>query len=172
MRRDLCYNCFGGYLDDKNSNPLDLVHEEENGFKLYVGSKWAAQDLILLKAHSISHVVMCLADFKPPFATEDVLYHELPIDDEGNDHEADPRSLWPAAMKFMDEVRAQGQPILVHCMWGMNRSVSTTAVYLCHAKVTSSISEALSLIKRSRKLASPQDRYVKWAKLYVSQYLS
>lgn len=70
-------------------------------------------------------------------------------------------------MAFLREAKAQGHPTLVHCVAGVNRSVTTLAIFLVLEGAAASIVEAVELIKERRSVAAPLVRYVRFAERYV-----
>lgn len=71
-------------------------------------------------------------------------------------------------MTFMKEAHAQGASVLVHCVAGMNRSVTTLAIYMVLNGMAKNLKEALALIKTRRTIARPLARYKNWAEQYLA----
>ena len=72
-------------------------------------------------------------------------------------------------MAFLREAKAQGHPTLVHCVAGVNRSVTTLAIFLVLEGAADSIVEAVELIKERRSVAAPLVRYVRFGEKYVER---
>jgi hypothetical protein len=72
-------------------------------------------------------------------------------------------------MAFMRKAKAQGHPTLVHCVAGVNRSVTTLAIFLVLEGAAASIVEAVELIKERRSVAAPLVRYVRFAEQYIER---
>lgn len=72
-------------------------------------------------------------------------------------------------MVFLREAKAHGHPTLVHCVAGVNRSVTTLAIFLVLEGAAASIVEAVELIKERRSVAAPLVLYVRFAEQYVER---
>jgi predicted protein tyrosine phosphatase len=72
-------------------------------------------------------------------------------------------------MAFLRTAKAQGARTLVHCVAGVNRSVTTLAIFLVLEGAAESVEEAVGLIKERRSVAAPLVRYVRFAETYVER---
>ena len=59
--------------------------------------------------------------------------------------------------------------MLVHCVAGVNRSVTTLAVFMVLDGMADSVAEAVEMIQERRTVARPLLRYVEWGEAYVRQ---
>ncbi len=57
----------------------------------------------------------------------------------------------------------------MHCVAGVNRSVTTLAIFLVLEGAAASVEEAVALIKERRSAAAPLVRYVRFAEQYVER---
>lgn len=77
------------------------------------------------------------------------------------------------AAHFIQEHRARGHSVLVHCAAGRSRSVSVILFYMTHAPEWAgrwkSVEEALDHIQRVRPSAGPNDGFIAQLKKYVTR---
>ena len=94
---------------------------------MYVGGIRVAQNIQLLKAVGITHVINCSAITTENFFPETFSYKSLYMNDSpGEDLACHIYSV----VAVIDEVRRRGQKVLVHCTQGVSRSCSFCIAYL------------------------------------------
>lgn len=94
---------------------------------MYVGGIRVAQNIQLLKAVGITHVINCSAITTENFFPETFTYKSLYMNDSpGEDLACHIYSV----VAVIDEVRRKGQKVLVHCTQGVSRSCSFCIAYL------------------------------------------
>lgn len=118
---------------------------------LFLGSGNAAAELKELRAHKITHVLNCADDVENFFDGE-FTYLRLEIEDFGQDKGIS--RVFGDAFKFLEEVKASQQRVLVHCAAGANRSASVVIAWIMHSRQLS-LKEAFKVVKSKRKGISP-----------------
>ena len=58
--------------------------------------------------------------------------------------------------------------VLVHCAWGINRSVTTAAIFLVLIDAFPGFDEAVAAIRAARPQAGPHAQYRKWAMDFIA----
>jgi len=119
---------------------------------IWLGNKAASQDRSWLKQNQIRAVFNCTKDL--PFTQGlPINMYRVPVDD--NLQEAEIRNLqhwsWEIIYKLSKEHSA-GNPVLVHCFAGMQRSAAVMAMYLI-SKYRCTTDEAIAYIKMKRPIA-------------------
>mmetsp|Transcript_107430 Transcript_107430/g.321279 ORF Transcript_107430/g.321279 Transcript_107430/m.321279 type:complete len:266 (-) Transcript_107430:45-842(-) len=108
-----------------------------------------------LLRHGITHIVNCAREFECPFQ-EDFEYLHVLATDNTNQLMI---QFWPAACEFIDEARADGGRVLVHCAGGHSRSGSTAVAYLMRSGNTT-LHEALAAAREKRYSISPNPGFL------------
>ncbi len=118
---------------------------------LWLGNRNAALDPTWLEAKGIKAVFNCTKDI--PFRPEIQRKYRVPVDDNLEPEEIRNLELWAYEIvyKLTREVQT-GQPILVHCAAGMQRSAASIALYLM-ATQNMTPDEAIAFIKARRPIA-------------------
>jgi hypothetical protein len=169
---------------------LDVPSPSGTGarFKMYVGDhisaglmpKHTARSWALFEHVGITHVInCCVADFegapKPlwtPHARRGVQYGILVTNDQnyGALQDEHPMGQWPAVMALMREALhcPTGGSVLVHCFAGMNRSVTTAAVFMALHGFAADVRAAVDAIKTRRAAADPHQEYIAFGEEYVA----
>eukprot|EP00762_Andalucia_godoyi_P003357 ANDGO_06643.mRNA.1 phopshatase len=142
-------------------------------FRLYVGQRESAMSADTFRFHDIKYVVNCAVASVPNHfenrSDMGVKYIGLNVDDTSpDDRVADPTSQWPAVMEFAEQARQEKTGLLIHCWAGMNRSVSTAAVFMVLSGYAPGVISAIRTIASHRPVSSPMPKYVRWAAEYVS----
>lgn len=138
---------------------------------VYVGRYRAARDMAFLKKHGITHIVNCAASSCESMYPAEFTYLNLPLKDEPASEEQLHLPLTPlarfipSASFFIQDCLDNGGRVMVHCRKGISRSVSIVAGYLMYERGASLV-EALTLVRRRRKVADPNVWFVEDLKLY------
>ena len=77
-----------------------------------------------------------------------------------------------AAVQRVEQWRAEGRPVLIHCAQGHGRTATITAAILIRLGLASDVDEALSLIVAARPLAKPSRQQEAALRRYVEENLS
>jgi hypothetical protein len=171
-----------------NSPHYHCVYQSpSSGFKLLVGDLVSANDRGTVHSEKVTHIVNCCAASCGtnetewmPFKADGVKYSILFTDDHfasGNDvlnakgaDSQDPRAQWPDAIELLKEAHKEGSVALVHCAWGINRSVTTAAVFMALNGLAPSFDAAVLMIKKERRQAGPLKQYRLWAVQFIENY--
>ena len=118
---------------------------------LWLGDRRAARDPMWLQQHNIKSVFNCTKDI--PFVEFIKRKYRVPVDDNLEPEEIRNLELWSyeVVMKMTNEYKT-GQPILVHCAAGMQRSAACVALFLMATKHLTP-DDAIQYIKKKRPVA-------------------
>jgi len=96
---------------------------------LWLGNFNSSKDEVFLKTKNISTVFNCTKDL--PFSPLATTRYRVPVDDNLQADEIRNMELWSYEIiyKLVHEMK-KGQPVLVHCAAGMQRSAAVVAMYL------------------------------------------
>ena len=130
----------------EDANPADEILPG-----IWLGSYKAASSEHWLSEHGIKCVFNCTKDiaFHPSIPKK----YRVPVDDNLKEEEIRNLELWSYEIvyKLLKEYKA-GQPILVHCAAGMQRSAASMAMFLIVLK-NMKPSEAIAYIRSKRPIA-------------------
>lgn len=143
----------------------------EGEWACFVGDRYAAASRGFMEHHGITRVVNCGAanglpnhfEHCPPFLQYRTLH--------SNDMDLrikSPAEQWSVILPFLRQAQEEGARTLIHCVAGINRSVTTCALYLVHSGAFDRVRDAVVHIKVCRPQAGPQERYVVWAEKYLA----
>lgn len=118
---------------------------------LYVCGDVPARDLAILKRHAITHVVNLGGRGISNHFPDKFKYLRLCIRD---DVREDIRPVLMAVITFIDDARANGGTVLVHCKQGISRSVTTALAYVM-AREAVSLEDAMKDMRKCRPIANP-----------------
>jgi protein-tyrosine phosphatase len=71
---------------------------------------------------------------------------------------------------LLKEAHKEGSVALVHCAWGINRSVTTAAVFMALHGIAPSFDAAVMMIKKERRQAGPLKQYRLWAVQFIEAH--
>lgn len=130
----------------EKANPADEIIPG-----IWIGSHKAALNQHWLSEHHIASVFNCTKDiaFHPSIANK----YRIPVDDNLKEEEIRNLELWSYEIvyKMINEYK-KGQPILVHCAAGMQRSAASVAMFLIALK-NMKPQEAVDYIRSRRPIA-------------------
>lgn len=141
--------------------------------RIYIGSMMAAGDYDNLYEHKITHIVNCCASDFPnprqhtPFKETGIQYAILYTDDSIHEESQNPCRQWPAILEFITNAYEKNGHILIHCLAGVNRSVTTLSIWLVLNKFATSFDTAVEMIRTVRKHVNPIPSYREWAKDFL-----
>lgn len=118
---------------------------------MYVGGKQIAQDLEMLKATGITHVLNCAGDICDNYFTDDFTYLKLFLLDSPNE---DLMCVLYEALDYIDSARKSGGRIFVHCQQGVSRSTVVCIAYLMHLQ-SKDYNECFEYVRARRGVCRP-----------------
>ena len=122
---------------------------------IYIGDISSAFNRDELKKLGITHILSAILGVDPPFPN-DFTYMNVHI----RDVTKEPLSQHlDECVEFIEQAVNNGERILIHCMAGKSRSVSIVIAYLI--KQGMSFTEAYDLVKFYRRVANPNQGFVK-----------
>ena len=129
-----------------SQNPADEIIPN-----LWLGNRAAALDRRWLDQKGIKSVFNCTKDI--PFVPQIQRKYRVPVDDNLEAQEIRNLEHWSyeVVMKMTREYRT-GQPMLVHCYAGMQRSAACTAMFLIATR-NMNPDQAISYIQSKRDIA-------------------
>jgi protein tyrosine phosphatase len=133
-------------VDLASANPADEIVPG-----MWLGSYRAATDPHWLSQHGIKAVFNCTKDI--PFVPDIQRKYRIPVDDNLQPEEIRNLELWSyeIVLKVTREYQT-GQPILVHCAAGMQRSAASIAMFLMATRGLTP-DEAIKYIQARRPIA-------------------
>eukprot|EP00928_Gymnodinium_smaydae_P087555 TRINITY_DN71806_c0_g1_i1.p1 TRINITY_DN71806_c0_g1~~TRINITY_DN71806_c0_g1_i1.p1 ORF type:complete len:241 (+),score=28.75 TRINITY_DN71806_c0_g1_i1:93-815(+) len=127
---------------------------------LYIGNKQAAGDRELLRRKGV--VAICAVGARTMF-NDDLVYHHVSIEDNGNE------SMMPHfsdACTFIHVQRRRGA-ILVHCKGGVSRSPTMLIAYLMRHEQLS-LADATQIVKLAWPAAKPREIFLQDLQVFES----
>ena len=115
-----------------------------------------ACDIEELKRNGIGYILNCAAECQNVHLPDDIKELHLNIRDE-NDFDLTP--FFEEANVFMNKVRMSGEVILIHCKFGISRSVSFIIAYLVKY-FGFTVQNALMYIKKIRQHVNPNQGFL------------
>lgn len=118
---------------------------------IWLGNARAANDPHFLRTKGIKAVFNCTKDV--PFHETVLRRYRVPVDDNLQEDEIRNLELWSYEIVYKMQLEVKkGQPILVHCMAGMQRSAASLAMYLVATRRMKT-EDAIKFIKSKRAIA-------------------
>jgi len=112
---------------------------------------------------NITHILTVARALHPKFQSE-ITYHLLDVDDWLGE---DLLSHFEDAFSFIDFARSLHQPLLVHCLAGVSRSVTVVIGYLMKRE-NMDFRHAVELVQSKRQVASPNKAFLRQLQIYES----
>lgn len=133
---------------------------------LYVGDKRTARNMKKMQDLGIAYIVNATIEIRNYFDKEPGFnYFNVPIMD------TDIANVLPyfnEAIEFIDEGRAQGHSVFIHCQQGVSRSACIALAYLMKKK-RMSLKEGYTLLKRARPQVRVRPNFLKQLVIYSQQ---
>eukprot|EP00730_Choanoeca_flexa_P014416 TRINITY_DN6299_c0_g1_i1.p1 TRINITY_DN6299_c0_g1~~TRINITY_DN6299_c0_g1_i1.p1 ORF type:complete len:466 (+),score=35.22 TRINITY_DN6299_c0_g1_i1:208-1605(+) len=117
---------------------------------LYLGSERDAHNLDLLRKNRISYILNVTTTVQNKFERE-FQYQQLGVIDTPD---ADIQEYFEIAIAFIEQARAEGKRVLVHCQAGISRSTTIVLAYLM-ATQHKTLNDALEYVRRCRSIVDP-----------------
>ncbi|PRP80677.1 hypothetical protein PROFUN_11636 [Planoprotostelium fungivorum] len=122
---------------------------------LYLGSCRDARDRQALASSDVKFIVNCALEWM--HETEGIQIHRMDWEDTTSQVITESIQL---GLSFLDQVRADGGKVLVHCMVGKSRSASLVVAYLMHRE-NMSLRQALDHTKNCRDIIRPNQGFLR-----------
>lgn len=136
---------------------------------LYLGARLTAADLPQLQQHKITAVLDVTAEFAALDGlclSGDMQYLNIPV----LDHAVPTSAQLKQSVLWLQQQRAAGRRILVHCALGRGRSVLVLAAFLLSRHSSKKTEQALALIKQVRRTARLNRRQLAALHKFVSGF--
>ena len=137
----------------KNSNTLDPINSILDR-RLYLGNRFAASALDILKSLGVTHVVNCSLE-QPNFFPNDLIYYNCNLRDSLTE-----QIEFEGPLRFIQQALASGGVVFVHCAAGVSRSASIVIGYLMRTQGLSK-REALRKVAELRPCIKPNSNFLK-----------
>jgi len=124
---------------------------------LYVGGLEQVQQDNLLNL-GIHNVLSVADDINNLSYSDDSISHRLCL--LADDGSSDLSAIFDQCIEFIEEAKQKGQKCIVHCKWGINRSVSVVIAYLM-TKFDMSLTSAWRYVLARRPVVNPVTSYMK-----------
>ncbi|KAF8025797.1 hypothetical protein BT93_F2582 [Corymbia citriodora subsp. variegata] len=121
---------------------------------LFLGSYGDASYKDRLKSSNVTHI-LTVANLAPAFPN-DFVYKVVDVMDSEDTHIG---QHFEECFNFIDEARRQGGSALIHCLWGVSRSVTVVTAYLMK-RHGMHLSRALEHVKTRRPQADPNTGFI------------
>ena len=132
-----------------NGIPYENADEVLPG--LWLGNRYAALDQSWINQKGIKSVFNCTKDI--PFLPTVQRRYRVPVDDNLQPDEIRNLELWAYEIVYkMAREYQTGQPVLVHCAAGMQRSAASIALFLIATR-NMNPQEAIQFIRSKRRIA-------------------
>ena len=136
---------------------------------LYLGARLTAADLDLLQRQRISAVLDVTAEFAALDQLSqlpDIKYLNIPV----LDHACPSAAQLSQAVRWLQQQRAAGNRVLVHCALGRGRSVLVLAAFLLSRHQSQSTGQAVALIRQVRHTARLNRRQLKALRQFADNF--
>ncbi|XP_008821102.1 protein phosphatase Slingshot homolog 3 isoform X2 [Nannospalax galili] len=128
---------------------------------LYLGSEWNAANLEELQRNRVSHILNMAREIDN-FFPERFTYHNVRLWDEES---AQLLPHWKETHRFIEDARAQGTRVLVHCKMGVSRSAATVLAYAMK-QYSWGLEQALLHVQELRPIVRPNPGFLRQLQTY------
>ena len=129
---------------------------------LYLGTFTNACDKEELRRINIKYILNCASDCKNKSLPEDIEELHLKVRDEKNFNLL---PFFEQSNEFINKVRLLGKNILIHCKYGISRSVAFVMAYLIKY-FGFDVNSAFEFIKKQRDIINPNKGFIEQLKQY------
>lgn len=153
------------YRDFIDNQMLLLMAQQDRASRifphLYLGSEWNAANLEELQRNRVSHILNMAREIDN-FFPERFLYHNVRVWDEES---AQLLPHWKETHRFIEDARAQGTRVLVHCKMGVSRSAATVLAYAMK-QYGWGLDQALMHVQELRPIVRPNPGFLRQLQTY------
>ena len=156
----ICQKCYDeqqkecAYYKSIKTNFYPEIEQIEPG--LYLGNEDAAINEDLLKERNITAICACGRGLLTPFLEKPGYeYLHLQVNDFPKQNLI---QYFPQQQAWMDQMRAQGRTILIHCAAGISRSATFTIAYIMKREGMG-FDSALAYVRKGRKSVHPNSGF-------------
>ncbi|XP_048216722.1 protein phosphatase Slingshot homolog 3 [Perognathus longimembris pacificus] len=153
------------YRDFIDNQMLLLMAQQDRASRifphLYLGSEWNAANLEELQRNRVSHILNMAREIDN-FYPERFTYHNVRVWDEES---AQLLPHWKETHSFIEEARARGTRVLVHCKMGVSRSAATVVAYAMK-QYGWGLERALHHVQGLRPVARPNPGFLRQLHTY------
>ena len=149
---NICHKYIETYLFKIHIN----LHPSQIFDWMFLGSYQNACDINELRRNKINYILNCAAECTNINLPKDIIEYHLNIKDEKN------FCLFPffeEANIFINKVRFSGKILLIHCKFGISRSVSLVMAFLIK-NFGFNVKNAFNFIKRRREQINPNQGFI------------
>ncbi|XP_052049446.1 protein phosphatase Slingshot homolog 3 isoform X2 [Apodemus sylvaticus] len=153
------------YRDFIDNQMLLLMAQQDRASRifphLYLGSEWNAANLEELQRNRVSHILNMAREIDN-FFPERFTYHNVRVWDEES---AQLLPHWKETHRFIEDARAQGTRVLVHCKMGVSRSAATVLAYAMK-QYGWGLEQALTHVQELRPTVRPNPGFLRQLQTY------
>ncbi|XP_006980613.1 protein phosphatase Slingshot homolog 3 isoform X2 [Peromyscus maniculatus bairdii] len=153
------------YRDFIDNQMLLLMAQQDRASRifphLYLGSEWNAANLEELQRNRVSHILNMAREIDN-FFPERFTYHNVRVWDEES---AQLLPHWKETHCFIEDARAQGTRVLVHCKMGVSRSAATVLAYAMK-QYGWGLEQALIHVQELRPIVRPNPGFLRQLQTY------
>ncbi|XP_051001772.1 protein phosphatase Slingshot homolog 3 isoform X2 [Acomys russatus] len=153
------------YRDFIDNHMLLLMAQQDRASRifphLYLGSEWNAANLEELQRNRVSHILNMAREIDN-FFPELFTYHNVRVWDEES---AQLLPHWKETHHFIEDARAQGTRVLVHCKMGVSRSAATVLAYAMK-QYGWGLEQALIHVQELRPIVRPNPGFLRQLQTY------
>ncbi|XP_036022229.1 protein phosphatase Slingshot homolog 3 isoform X1 [Onychomys torridus] len=153
------------YRDFIDNQMLLLMAQQDRPSRifphLYLGSEWNAANLEELQRNRVSHILNMAREIDN-FFPERFTYHNVRVWDEES---AQLLPHWKETHRFIEDARAQGTRVLVHCKMGVSRSAATVLAYAMK-QYGWGLEQALVHVQELRPIVRPNPGFLRQLQTY------
>ncbi|XP_055470615.1 protein phosphatase Slingshot homolog 3 isoform X2 [Psammomys obesus] len=153
------------YRDFIDNHMLLLMAQQDRPSRifphLYLGSEWNAANLEELQRNRVSHILNMAREIDN-FFPERFTYHNVRVWDEES---AQLLPHWKETHRFIEDARAQGTRVLVHCKMGVSRSAATVLAYAMK-QYGWGLEQALIHVQELRPIVRPNPGFLRQLQTY------
>lgn len=153
------------YRDFIDNQMLLLMAQQDRASRifphLYLGSEWNAANLEELQRNRVSHILNMAREIDN-FFPDRFKYHNVRVWDEESTQLL---PYWKETHRFIEDARAQGTRVLVHCKMGVSRSAATVLAYAMK-QYGWGLEQALIHVQELRPIVRPNPGFLRQLQTY------